>query len=578
MATSYTNRLGTSPEEGIKAPCVVETTENITLSGAQTINSVVVVAGNRVLVKDQTDATENGIYDAAAGAWTRATDWNNAEDVISGVLVGISSNGNIYQGTWSGTFTVDTTEPSFSVTNLSDQYDVSNYILDTGAADAYVATLSPAWTAYTTGGGLYFKAANASTGASTLNVNALGEKDIKKRNDQDIEAGDIEVGGIYHVRYDGTNFQMMSPISGITATTAEINVLDGIAATLTASELSILDGVTSTTAELNILDGVTSTAAEINLLDGITAGTVSAGLALVVDSNKDLSTVRYLTATRFDDGTADLEAGTLDNATISANCTLADGVVATTQTANDNSTKVATTAYADAQASSASQNSNYILETGAADAYVAVLSPAWTAYTTGDGLTIKVGAGNTSTGASTLNVNSLGVKDIKKRNDQDIEAGDLEAGGIYSFRYDGTNFQLQTPSSSVSETVETVTTTNVITADENGKTFILSLAGGFESTLPTPAAGLHFKFIVGVAPTTAYTIVTESSSNIIHGQVCTPEDAAGSVATVASADTITFVANLAIIGDYVKVVSDGTSWFLSGMCSVQDGITTTQAP
>ena len=59
--------------------------------------------------------------------------------------------------------------------------------------------------------------------------------------------------------------------TAITATPAELNVLDGITASV--SELNLLDGVTSTTAELNILDGVTATAAEINLLDGVTSTT-----------------------------------------------------------------------------------------------------------------------------------------------------------------------------------------------------------------------------------------------------------------------------------------------------------------
>ena len=43
--------------------------------------------------------------------------------------------------------------------------------------------------------------------------------------------------------------------TSVTATSAEINALDGIAATLTPAELSILDGVTATTAEINKLDG-----------------------------------------------------------------------------------------------------------------------------------------------------------------------------------------------------------------------------------------------------------------------------------------------------------------------------------
>ncbi|WP_336800482.1 hypothetical protein [Kaistia sp. MMO-174] len=57
-----------------KASCRVATTANITLSGTQTIDGVAVAAGERVLVKDQTTAAQNGIYVVAAGAWSRATD------------------------------------------------------------------------------------------------------------------------------------------------------------------------------------------------------------------------------------------------------------------------------------------------------------------------------------------------------------------------------------------------------------------------------------------------------------------------------------------------------------------------
>lgn len=58
-------------------------------------------------------------------------------------------------------------------------------------------------------------------------------------------------------------------LDGVTATTAELNVLDGV--TATAAELNVLDGVTATATELNVLDGVTATTAEINHLDGVTS-------------------------------------------------------------------------------------------------------------------------------------------------------------------------------------------------------------------------------------------------------------------------------------------------------------------
>ena len=130
-------------------------------------------------------------------------------------------------------------------------------------------------------------------------------------------------------------------LDGVTSTAAELNILDGV--TATAAELNILDGVTSTAAELNILDGVTSTAAEINVLDGITAvvgelnaldlgstavGTAIASKAVILDSNKDYTGLRNVTAT------GEVSMGTLDiggtNVTsTAAELNILDGVTAT---------------------------------------------------------------------------------------------------------------------------------------------------------------------------------------------------------------------------------------------------------
>jgi len=59
-----------------KASVVAATTVNITLSGAQTIDGIAVVATDRVLVKNQTAPANNGIYIASATAWSRAPDMN----------------------------------------------------------------------------------------------------------------------------------------------------------------------------------------------------------------------------------------------------------------------------------------------------------------------------------------------------------------------------------------------------------------------------------------------------------------------------------------------------------------------
>ena len=76
-------------------------------------------------------------------------------------------------------------------------------------------------------------------------------------------------------------------LDGVTATTSELNILDGV--TSTATELNILDGVTATASEINILDGVTSTAAELNLLDGSTANTVVNSKAVVYGSSGEIT-------------------------------------------------------------------------------------------------------------------------------------------------------------------------------------------------------------------------------------------------------------------------------------------------
>jgi len=65
----------------------VATTANITLSGLQTIDGVSVLAGESVLVKDQTTANQNGIYLAQSGAWTRRADADVNAEVTSGLSV-----------------------------------------------------------------------------------------------------------------------------------------------------------------------------------------------------------------------------------------------------------------------------------------------------------------------------------------------------------------------------------------------------------------------------------------------------------------------------------------------------------
>jgi len=94
--------------------------------------------------------------------------------------------------------------------NAIDQNSSQIYGADGGSANTYTLTLAPAPTAYAAGQVFHFNATNANTGTSTLNVNGLGAKTIKKLHDQDVVSGDIEAGQVVTVIYDGTNFQMQS--------------------------------------------------------------------------------------------------------------------------------------------------------------------------------------------------------------------------------------------------------------------------------------------------------------------------------------------------------------------------------
>lgn len=105
---------GLAPKASVRAA----TTANITLSGEQTVDGVALVAGNRVLVKNQSSASANGIYVVAANAWARSADADTSEKVPNNLYVFVSegtanadsgwtltNNGSIVLGTTNLTFT-----------------------------------------------------------------------------------------------------------------------------------------------------------------------------------------------------------------------------------------------------------------------------------------------------------------------------------------------------------------------------------------------------------------------------------------------------------------------------------------
>lgn len=122
-----------------KAAVAAATTANITLSGTQTIDGVALVAGDRVLVKDQTAGEDNGLYEVAAGAWSRTTDADNSPsgEVVNGiytyVLGGTANGGKGYILTTQDPIVLDTTALTFEIYNDVAQAPVSSVNGETGA-------------------------------------------------------------------------------------------------------------------------------------------------------------------------------------------------------------------------------------------------------------------------------------------------------------------------------------------------------------------------------------------------------------------------------------------------------------
>lgn len=124
-------------------------------------------------------------------------------------------------------------------------------------------------------------------------------------------------------------------------------------------------------------------------------------------------------------------------------------------------------------------------------------------------------------------------------------------------------------------TVITPTAATELTAAQSGSIVFLNAAAGFAITLPLPAAGLRYRFIVAAAfATSSFTVVTNGSANIIQGVV----DVNSTLVPGADEDTITFVNSAETVGDWVEVVSDGTNWYVSGQAAASGGVTLTQTP
>jgi len=116
-----------------------------------------------------------------------------------------------------------------------------------GTGDAITLTTSPALGSYSNGIRVAFKATNTNTGAVTVNVSGLGNKDLKTQSGAALVAGNITTGRVYTLVYDGTNFQTLELATPEEGSVSRPKLATGAVAkvTVTSSKTSTYSATTS---------------------------------------------------------------------------------------------------------------------------------------------------------------------------------------------------------------------------------------------------------------------------------------------------------------------------------------------
>lgn len=292
-----------------KAPARAATTANITLSGPQTIDTVSVIAGDRVLVKNQTAPEDNGIYVAAAGAWSRSADMDSLTpiDEINGAWTAIQEGtqaGQVFVqygvvatlGTdplnWSyynpiagliggdmitfagSTFSVDlattsgleSTNPGNVAGQLRIKLEASNPTLRFTGSNELAAKLDGAGA--------------ISSGASGLKVNVDNTTIEIATN-----ALQLKADGITNTHVNASAAIALTKLAAVTANRALASDSSGfiVASSVTDTELGYLSGVTS--AIQTQLNGKASTA-----LSNLASVAINTTLVSDTDNTDDLGT------------------------------------------------------------------------------------------------------------------------------------------------------------------------------------------------------------------------------------------------------------------------------------------------
>lgn len=219
-----------------KQPVAVATLANITLSGLQTIDGYTTLANDRVLVKNQTNAADNGIYVAASGAWSRSDDantWNELIGAITFITYGTQASSAYYCSAQPGG-TLGVTAVNWSNFSVSATYTAGTGLTLTGFSFSITNT------------GVVAGSYGTDSRSVTLAINAQGQ--ITSAIDQPIAIANTQVSGLGTMSTQNAGSVAITggTINGVTiggvtpgAVTATTFTGAGTGLTGTASSLSI---------------------------------------------------------------------------------------------------------------------------------------------------------------------------------------------------------------------------------------------------------------------------------------------------------------------------------------------------
>jgi len=281
----------------VKASCIAATTANISLSGAQTIDGVSVVAGDRVLVKDQTAPEENGIYVAANSTWSRSADANTWDELRSAFT--FIEQGTLYADTgWVCTIdaggTLGVTAVTWSQFSGAGTYTAGTGLTLTGSVFSITNTaVTPA-------------AYGAADKTLTATVNQQGQ--LTALADTPIAIANTQVSGLGTMSTQNANSVAITGGTVNGATIGATTPTTGVFTNITVNDNAILGSSNS--------DTITFT------------GRVNSDFEPATDNAFDLGKTGHEWRDLFIDGTAnidslvadtaDINAGSIDNTTIGA--------------------------------------------------------------------------------------------------------------------------------------------------------------------------------------------------------------------------------------------------------------------